>query len=36
MSFVNYASREINCKVVYYGPGHGGTKIADRTSSVTR
>ncbi len=21
MSFINYASREINCKVVYYGPG---------------
>jgi mutual gliding-motility protein MglA len=21
MTFVNYASREINCKIVYYGPG---------------
>ncbi len=21
MSFINYAAREINCKVVYYGPG---------------
>lgn len=21
MSFINYASREINCKIVYYGPG---------------
>ena len=21
MSFINYASREINCKLVYYGPG---------------
>ena len=21
MSFVNYSSREINCKIVYYGPG---------------
>lgn len=21
MSFINYSSREINCKVVYYGPG---------------
>lgn len=21
MTFINYASREINCKVVYYGPG---------------
>jgi len=24
MSFINYASREINCKIVYYGPGLGG------------
>ena len=24
MSLVNYPSREINCKVVYYGPGLGG------------
>jgi len=24
MSLVNYASREINCKIVYYGPGLGG------------
>jgi hypothetical protein len=21
MAFINYASREINCKIVYYGPG---------------
>jgi mutual gliding-motility protein MglA len=21
MSMINYASREINCKIVYYGPG---------------
>ncbi|MGH7473589.1 MAG: GTP-binding protein, partial [Candidatus Methylomirabilales bacterium] len=21
MSFINYAAREINCKLVYYGPG---------------
>src|SRR5213075_2941045 len=21
MTFINYASREINCKIVYYGPG---------------
>jgi hypothetical protein len=21
MSFINYASRELNCKIVYYGPG---------------
>jgi signal recognition particle receptor subunit beta len=24
MSFVNYHTKEINCKVVYYGPGLGG------------
>ncbi len=24
MSLINYSSREINCKVVYYGPGLGG------------
>ena len=24
MSFVNYQNREINCKIVYYGPGLGG------------
>jgi len=24
MTFINYAAREINCKVVYYGPGLGG------------
>ncbi len=24
MSFINYASKEINCKIVYYGPGLGG------------
>ena len=24
MSFINYSAREINCKVVYYGPGLGG------------
>ncbi len=24
MTFINYASREINCKLVYYGPGLGG------------
>lgn len=24
MSFINYASKEINCKVVYYGPGLSG------------
>ncbi len=25
MSLINYASREINCNLVYYGPGLGGT-----------
>ena len=24
MSFINYAAREINCKIVYYGTGLGG------------
>lgn len=24
MTFINYASREINCKIVFYGPGLGG------------
>ncbi|MBF0311856.1 MAG: gliding-motility protein MglA [Oligoflexia bacterium] len=24
MSFINYHSKEINCKIVYYGPGLGG------------
>jgi len=24
MSFINYSAREINCKIVYYGPGRGG------------
>ena len=24
MSFVNYYSKEVNCKIVYYGPGLGG------------
>ena len=24
MSFINYSSREITCKIVYYGPGLGG------------
>ena len=25
MPMINYASREISCKIVYYGPGLGGT-----------
>ena len=24
MSFINYSAKEINCKIVYYGPGLGG------------
>jgi signal recognition particle receptor subunit beta len=37
MTYVNYASREINCKIVYYGPGLGGKTtnlqyIYERTS----
>jgi mutual gliding-motility protein MglA len=24
MTFINYGEREINCKIVYYGPGLGG------------
>ena len=24
MAFIDFASREINCKIVYYGPGLGG------------
>ncbi len=24
MSFINFAAKEINCKIVYYGPGLGG------------
>jgi signal recognition particle receptor subunit beta len=24
MSFVNYHTKEVNCKIVYYGPGLGG------------
>jgi signal recognition particle receptor subunit beta len=24
MSFINFAGREIQCKIVYYGPGRGG------------
>ena len=31
MSFINYASREINCKVVYYGPGLSG-----KTTNITQ
>ncbi len=41
MSFINYSSREINCKIVYYGPGLGGKTtnlqfIYDRMSPGTK
>jgi len=37
LSFINFAAREINCKIVYYGPGLGGKTtnlqhIFDRTA----
>ncbi len=31
MAFINYASREINCKIVYYGPG-----LCGKTSNIQR
>jgi signal recognition particle receptor subunit beta len=41
MSMINYASREINCKLVYYGPGLGGKTtnlehIYSKVSPTTR
>ena len=41
MTFINYAVREINCKIVYYGPGLGGKTtnlqhIYDRTNASSR
>jgi mutual gliding-motility protein MglA len=41
MSMINYASREINCKLVYYGPGLGGKTtnleyVYNRVSPETR
>lgn len=30
MSFINYASREVNCKIVYYGPG-----LCGKTTNLT-
>ncbi|MCP9494231.1 MAG: GTPase domain-containing protein [Pyrinomonadaceae bacterium MAG19_C2-C3] len=41
MTFINYASREINCKIVYYGPGLCGKTtnlqhIYDSTAAQTR
>jgi signal recognition particle receptor subunit beta len=41
MTFINYAVKEINCKIVYYGPGLGGKTtnlqyIYDRTSASSK
>lgn len=41
MSFINYSSREINCKIVYYGPGLCGKTtnlqyIYTKTASESR
>jgi len=41
MTFINYASREINCKIVYYGPGLGGKTtniqyIYNKTNETTK
>lgn len=41
MTFINYASREINCKIVYYGAGLGGKTtnlqhVFDKTADKNR
>jgi len=41
MAFINYAGREICCKIVYYGPGLGGKTanvqtIHDRTAAASK
>ena len=41
MTFINYAAREINCKIVYYGPGLGGKTtnlqyIFDKTNPAAK
>ncbi|HXH31756.1 MAG TPA: ADP-ribosylation factor-like protein [Bacteriovoracaceae bacterium] len=41
MSFVNYHTKEVNCKIVYYGPGLGGKTtniqfIYQKTSSQNK
>jgi hypothetical protein len=41
LSFINFAAREINCKIVYYGPGLGGKTtnlqcIYDKTSAAQK
>ncbi len=41
MSFVNYYTKEVNCKIVYYGPGLGGKTtniqyVYQKTSGTTK
>jgi signal recognition particle receptor subunit beta len=41
MTFINYAAREINCKIVYYGPGLGGKTtniqyVYEKTGNATK
>jgi mutual gliding-motility protein MglA len=41
MTFINYGEREINCKIVYYGPGLGGKTtnlqwIYDKTNNASK
>jgi len=41
LSFINFAAREINCKIVYYGPGLGGKTtnlqvVYDRTGEAQK
>jgi len=36
MSFINYMAREINCKLVYYGPGLCGKTTNSSTSTTER
>jgi len=41
LSFINFAAREINCKIVYYGPGLGGKTtnlqyIYDKTNEKSK
>ena len=41
MTFINYAAREINCKIVYYGPGLCGKTtniqfIYDKTGAAAK
>ncbi len=41
MSFVNYVTKEVNCKIVYYGPGLGGKTtniqyVYQKTSGETK